>query len=100
MIARSCGFESHSEHNKDNQIKVNYITMKKLYRSEENKVVAGILGGIGEYFEIDPVVIRVFFVFLAFATGVIPFVVAYIVALFVVPKRPHTHMDASHSEPK
>jgi len=62
--------------------------MEELYRSAANKVVAGILGGIGEYFEIDPVVIRVLFVFLAFATGVIPFIVAYIVALFVVPKRP------------
>lgn len=63
-----------------------YTTMKKLYRSKENKVIAGILGGIGEYFDIDPVVIRVLFVFVAFATGVLPFVVAYIVALFIVPK--------------
>lgn len=62
--------------------------MKKLYRSQDNKVIAGILGGIGEYFDVDPVVIRVLFVFAAFATGVLPFVVAYIVALFIVPKRP------------
>ncbi len=64
--------------------------MKKLYRSQENKVIAGILGGIGEYFEIDPVVIRVLFIFVAFATGLLPFVVAYIVALFIVPKHPKT----------
>jgi len=67
--------------------------MKKLYRSKDNKVVAGILGGIGEYFNIDPVVIRLLFIFLAFATGVFPFLVAYLVALFVVPKRP-AHSDA------
>lgn len=62
--------------------------MKKLYRSQENKIVAGILGGIGEYFNIDPVIVRVLFVFLAFATGVLPFIVAYIVTLFIIPKHP------------
>lgn len=72
--------------------------MKKLYRSEDNKVIAGILGGIGEYFDIDPVIIRVFFIFLAFATGLLPFIIAYIVALFVVPKRPHAHVDTSRAE--
>lgn len=62
--------------------------MKKLYRSQHNKVLAGILGGIGEYFDVDPIVIRVFFVFFAFAAGILPFVIAYIICLFLIPKRP------------
>ena len=40
---------------------------KKLYRSEDNKIFLGICGGIGEYFNVDPVVIRVIFVGLIFA---------------------------------
>ena len=32
--------------------------IKKLYRSSENKTIAGIVGGVGEYFEIDPVLLR------------------------------------------
>jgi phage shock protein C len=72
--------------------------MKKLYRSEDNKIVAGVLGGIGEYFDIDPIVIRVFFIFLAFATGIIPFILAYIICLFIIPRRlksSHTHQQTS-----
>ena len=59
---------------------------KKLYRSEDNKIFLGICGGIGEYFGVDPVVIRVIFVGLIFAgfSGIL----AYIVAAFVVPKPP------------
>ena len=59
---------------------------KKLYRSEDHKIFLGICGGIGEYFGVDPVVIRVIFVGLIFAgfSGIL----AYIVAAFVVPKPP------------
>lgn len=38
--------------------------MKHLYKSDTNKVLAGVLGGLGEYFDIDPVVLRLGFVFL------------------------------------
>lgn len=34
--------------------------MKKLYRSKENRVLAGIFGGLGEYLEVDPVILRLF----------------------------------------
>jgi len=33
--------------------------MKKLYKSDTNKVFAGVIGGIEEYFDIDPVILRV-----------------------------------------
>ncbi len=62
--------------------------MKHLYRSEKNKVWAGILGGIGEYLEVDPVLIRVIFVFLMIITGVFPGIIAYFICLFIVPQRP------------
>lgn len=61
--------------------------MKKLYRSEENKIFAGIVGGLGEYFEVDPVLLRVLILALILMTGLIPGVVAYIIAIFIVPKK-------------
>lgn len=60
---------------------------KKLYRSKENKVFAGILGGLGEYFDIDPVVLRVAWVLLIGLTGFAPGIIAYIIAIFIVPKK-------------
>jgi phage shock protein C len=61
--------------------------MKKLYRSSTNKIFTGILGGLGEYWDMDPVVLRLAFVFIILITGVIPGVLAYIIALFIVPKQ-------------
>lgn len=62
--------------------------MKKLYRSREDRMVAGICGGIGESYEIDPTVVRLATVFLGLATGIMPVVVAYIIGVFVIPLRP------------
>jgi len=67
----------------------------KLYRSHENKMVAGVLGGLGEYFSVDPTLLRLAFVALALWTNG-PFIVAYIVMAIVVPYRPHgTTADAA-----
>ncbi len=59
--------------------------MKKLYRSETNKRIAGVCGGIGEMMDVDPTVIRVATVVLALATGILPFIVGYIIAWLVFP---------------
>lgn len=59
---------------------------KKLYKSSENNVFAGIMGGIGEYFDIDPVILRVGWLLLSSLTGFVPGIIAYIIAIFVVPK--------------
>jgi len=61
--------------------------IKKLYRSKDNRVFAGILGGIGEYLNVDPVVIRVAFVALTVFTGIVPGIIFYIVALLIVPEK-------------
>ena len=62
--------------------------MKKFYRSKENKILGGIIGGIGEYFDVDPTVLRLLFVFLVLATGIVAGIIIYIVALFIVPQKP------------
>ena len=62
--------------------------MKRLYRSNENKVFAGVFGGLGEYFDVDPVMLRLAFVFLVIVTAFLPGLLAYVAAIFIVPARP------------
>ncbi len=67
---------------------------KKLYRSRTNKVFGGLIGGLGEYFDIDPVLLRVLFLFAIFMTGFFPGLIAYIIGLFIVPKyNPSAHEE-------
>lgn len=61
--------------------------MKQLKRSRRNKVFAGICGGFGEYFDIDPVIIRIITVVLTLFTGG-ALLIVYIIALFVIPIEP------------
>ncbi len=62
--------------------------MQKLYLSEKDKKIAGVCGGIGETYNIDPTLIRLAFVLAALATAIIPVLVTYIVAWVIVPKKP------------
>ncbi len=59
--------------------------MKRLYRSEKNKMVAGICGGLGEMFNIDPTLVRLAFVFLCLATALFPILIAYIIGWIIIP---------------
>lgn len=68
---------------------------KKLYRSSENKVVAGVMGGLGEYFDIDPVLFRVVYLCFTIFTGAIPGILAYLLMCFVMPKE---HSTIPHTE--
>ena len=60
--------------------------MKKLYRSRDNKVFAGIVGGIGEFVEVDPTILRLVWLFVVVFTGFFPGVFLYLFALLIVPK--------------
>ncbi len=62
--------------------------MKTLYRSKTNRAIAGVCGGIGEYLNIDPVIVRIITVLLVLATGIFPVVIAYILAAWLVPEGP------------
>ena len=59
---------------------------KKLYRSRENAMLAGVCGGIGDYFDIDPTLIRLAWVILGFCGGVGLW--AYIIAAVIITQRP------------
>ena len=62
------------------------MKVKKLYRSRENAMLAGVCGGIGEFFEIDPTLVRLAWVLLC-AAGCSGFL-AYIIAAVVIPRAP------------
>lgn len=61
---------------------------KKLYRSNTNRMIAGVCGGIGEYFNIDPTIIRLLWVFLIIGSFIFGGVIAYIIAVIIIPDRP------------
>lgn len=65
----------------------NETEFRRLYRSKGDYVLAGIAGGLGEYFKIDPVIIRVIFVlFGVFSGGV--FLLGYLVLILIIPRDP------------
>lgn len=57
--------------------------MKRLYRSKRDRVLGGVCGGIGEYLNVDPVVIRVLWAI--FALGIVG-ILAYILAWLIIPE--------------
>ncbi|MGF9602195.1 PspC domain-containing protein [Bacillus subtilis] len=59
--------------------------MNKLYRSEKNKKIAGVIGGLAEYFNWDTSLLRVITVILAIMTSVFPVLLIYIIWIFIVP---------------
>jgi len=60
--------------------------IRRLYRSPDDRVVAGVCGGLGEYFSIDPVLVRIVWIVLSLAGGA--GLLLYILAWILVPRRP------------
>jgi len=64
--------------------------MKKLYRSRNHKVLGGVLGGLADYFDIDPVLPRIIFIvaffFVKNITGLL--ILSYVVSCIILPYRP------------
>ena len=63
---------------------------KKLYRSRTDRKIAGICGGLGEYFEVDSNLIRLLWVLFVFAGGA--GILAYVIAYFIIPERPRREL--------
>ena len=59
---------------------------KKLFRSANNRILAGVCGGVGEYLDIDPTVVRVVYVLLSLLTAFAGLLV-YIVLCLIIPAR-------------
>ena len=61
------------------------MSAKKLYRSRKNLMIAGVCGGLGEYFNVDPTILRLVWVIFG-CTGA--GIVAYILAAIIIPSDP------------
>ncbi|MBQ1502194.1 MAG: PspC domain-containing protein [Firmicutes bacterium] len=64
------------------------MAAKKLYRSNTNKMLGGVCGGVAEYFNVDPTLIRLAYVLLSVFTAGFPGILVYIIALIVIPADP------------
>lgn len=60
---------------------------KKLYRSKKSRVIAGVCGGIADYLDTDPVLIRVLWVLITIFSGFFPGVIAYLACWIIIPEQ-------------
>ena len=60
---------------------------KRLYRSRRDVMIAGVCGGIAEYFDVDPTIVRLIAVVLILGWG--SGLLAYLIAVLVIPKNPY-----------
>lgn len=74
------------------------MAAQKLYRSDDDRVISGLCGGIGEYFDIDSTVVRIVFVILALWGGV--GIVLYIIGILLIPQRSDRLTDGDSKEGK
>lgn len=58
---------------------------RRLTRSNRNKMIAGVCGGLAEYLNMDPTVLRVLYVLLSVLSVAFPGIIAYIVLMFLMP---------------
>jgi phage shock protein C len=66
------------------------MATKRLFRSRTDRAVAGIFGGLGHYFNVDPVLLRVVWLLFFVITGIFPGLIVYIIAIFIIPLEPET----------
>lgn len=69
---------------------------KKLYRSRTNSMIAGICGGVGEYLNVDPTILRLVAVLLIFADGI--GLLAYVIGWIIIPRRPMMEAEVVTTE--
>lgn len=60
---------------------------KKLYRSRRDRMIAGVCGGLADYFQVDPTIIRLLFILFVLLGG--SGVLAYLIMWLVVPVEPY-----------
>ena len=62
--------------------------IRKLYRSRSDRIIAGVCGGLADYFSIDSTLMRVIYVVLFLITKIVPLIVAYLIMWVLVPEHP------------
>ena len=69
-----------------NQTRETHMETKKLYRSKKNRMIAGVCGGLGDYFNIDPTLVRLLFVLVGLAVG--GGFLLYLLLWLIMPEEP------------
>jgi len=70
------------------------MVKKKLYRSIKDRKIAGVCGGMAEYFDADPTIVRLLWA-LTLIFGILPTIIAYIICWIVIPEKPTTSWKCS-----
>ncbi len=60
--------------------------VKRLYRSKKDRIIAGVCGGLAEYFSIDSNLMRIIYVILFLVTGILPLIIIYLLVWVLVPE--------------
>ena len=71
--------------------------VKRLYRSRRHRVIAGVCGGVAEYFALDPVIVRILWILFTIAGGA--GLLTYIAALFIMENNPHEEPPKEEAPP-
>ena len=75
--------------------------MKRLYRSQKDRKIAGIFGGLGDYYNVDSNLLRLIAVLLFLISGFFPVLITYIIAWLILPdEETETPVDTSVSPEK
>jgi phage shock protein C len=61
---------------------------KRLYRSNKDAMLGGVAGGLAQYFNIDPTIVRLVFVLLVFVTAFVPMPLIYLIMWIIIPRNP------------
>lgn len=69
------------------------MSKKKLERDEERAVISGVLAGLANYFQQDPVLFRVVAIAFLLLTGIFPGLLLYLGAWFIIPKQDTQRVD-------
>ena len=60
-----------------------------MFRCRTHHVISGVCAGIGEYFNVDPALIRLAYIFVTLISGLVPGIIVYVIAAIFIPIKPH-----------
>ena len=60
--------------------------MKNLRRSNKNRMIAGVCGGLAEYFDLDPSIVRIVYVLVSIVSVAFPGILFYIILWIIIPQ--------------
>ena len=78
-------------------LNLSYMDKKKLYRGSTDKIIAGVCGGVAEYFDMDATVLRLIWALIVVFSGFFPGVLVYIIAILVMPEKPSSPKPSTAS---